>query len=550
MSLKSHSAEVIAILTVFIFLGSFTFKNKEKISSTELYTDSTQNFNFPLPLSSALPFDVDIRTVRQLTAENRIPQATRLFDIFAWQTFLALNWPATRDGIPDAGKGLNNITDPRVYEFWRESRTVFRLDADKPEGWKASQYWNATARAADNHEAPTPQLWMNKIADEAHYVDENLQAFTGPLIDQNGHWVRYEVLMNNTEFDYIYQNGLYNLEGQAAFTAQHPIDFPADLNGTKHGSMEIKLAWKQLDKDDDPSRFFVRKAIVFHEIPTPTGTKTESSIETMGLVGMHIAVRTESSPTWIWATFEQVDNVVVNEMETTKNGQPLHPSFFNLKNPTKPVNTLAPKNAFPDKQGNFTSWAENLTTNPTQAAMILPIPKATAELNSQVQAILRQNKSVFQYYQLIGTQWPVEPGFPAFPGGTSTTGGTSTPESILFKTPGKMIPVYLLNTTMETFFQKGNQVAGPSEEDDRLPAGNLSDSAIIFGTESCVGCHYSAGACIGFKQDENNHYLLDTTGRRIPIFGKDANNGLNGNAHFSWLLQMRAQQKPYSTSKK
>src|SRR5262249_26352595 len=161
----------------------------------------------------------------------------------------------------------------------------------------------------------------------------------------------------------------------------------------------------------------------------------------------------------------------------------------------------------PDKKGEFTTWDESKTNNPTQLTRLIPIPPATQELNRAVQALLRQQGSVFQYYELVGAQWPVQPGFPAFGGGAG-----SAPESILCKAPGRVVPVYVVNTTMESYFQNGAQVAGPLEEDDRLPAGTFADNPSepvtpdrtrVFGTESCVGCHFSAGAAVGFKRDEN-----------------------------------------------
>jgi len=103
-----------------------------------------------------------------------------------------------------------------------------------------------------------------------------------------------------------------------------------------------------------------------------------------------------------------------------------------------------------------------------------------------------------------------------------------------------VLPVYLTNMTMETYFQKGVQPAGPLEQDDRLAPGMSPDSTPVFGTESCVGCHYSAGAVIGFRTLPNGNFRLDASGRKIPIYGENANFGLNGNANYSWLLQIEA----------
>jgi hypothetical protein len=164
-----------------------------------------------------------------------------------------------------------------------------------------------------------------------------------------------------------------------------------------------------------------------------------------------------------------------------------------------------------------------------------------------VQAALRKAGSVFQYYELVGTQWPVQPGFPAFGGGSG-----SAPESIDYKVPGRVVPVFLVNTTMESFFQGGDQAAGPLEEDDRLPSGSFSDLAKepvtpdrtrVFATESCVGCHFSAGAAVGFKKDEKGKYLIGADGKKVPIYGKNGSFGQTGNAAYIWQLQLKARSR-------
>lgn len=211
------------------------------------------------------------------------------------------------------------------------------------------------------------------------------------------------------------------------------------------------------------------------------------------------------------------------------------------------MNVLPPPNAEKDEKGQFTSWDEKKTTNPTQLTRLVAIPPATTALNRMVQALLAEQNSVFRYYELVGAQWPVQPGFPAFGGGAG-----SAPESVYFKIPGRVVPVYVLNTTMESYFQAGNTAAGPLEEDDRLPAGFFADRpteritpdrTIVFGTESCAGCHFSAGAAVAFKRDENGKEMRDSQGRPIPIYGKNASFGQTGNASFVWQLQLKARSK-------
>lgn len=169
---------------------------------------------------------------------------------------------------------------------------------------------------------------------------------------------------------------------------------------------------------------------------------------------MHIAERTQSSPQWIWSTFEQVDNVVVNDLHavTLPDGsrRRLRPSFNNPDRPADVVNQQPPMNITPDPAtGQFTDWDETKTTKPVQVLRMLPIPPATAELNQIVQAACRKAGSIFQYYELVGVQWPAERQLAAYPSGVG-----SSPESIQFKVPGHVVPVYVINTTMETYFQK------------------------------------------------------------------------------------------------
>ena len=69
---------------------------------------------------------------------------------------------------------------------------------------------------------------------------------------------------------------------------------------------------------------------------------------TVGLVGMHISHKSRSSPQWIWATFEQVDNPLGDPLAHP----PIRPSFYN---PNCPL-------CVPNQDPSVT----NDTTTPTQ----------------------------------------------------------------------------------------------------------------------------------------------------------------------------------------
>ena len=485
-----------------------------------------------------LDVDAAAKFLSQVSDTN-LPAAQQLFDVFAWKAFLALNWAAKPNGDPDPAKDFRDVDSPRVWEFWEPSSQIFLAHGERPAGWTN----NPSGAALDHFKAG----WRMNIT-----ANEGKQAFSGPLIDQNKNWVHYVSLVNRAEFDYLVDNELYNLEGQAAYLNEHRIEFPKN-DDALYGAIEIKLAWKILTPEEERSgRFLVRRMPIVRYRPpkaqpesavipahksgrtSDNGSSPQPESKTVGLIGMHIAMRTRSSPQWIWATFEQIDNTRL-DAATAESSHPL-PAKPSLSNPDDPealvlANILPPYNA----DGGIQDWDEKKEMWPVEVLRLVPPPQGTARVNTQVQAYLRSHGSVFRFYELDGTQWPKHPKSPAIPGGQD-----SAPESIIRKMPGEVVPVYLTNATMETYFQKGFQAAGPLEQDDRLGANSSVDTKMVFGTESCVGCHYSAGACIGFRKD--------SSGNRQPIFGENSNDGATGNGNFSWLLQLEAKSKWTNTS--
>lgn len=487
---------------------------------------------------------VAAQQVLEKLSDANLPAAQRLFDIFAWRAFVALNSPALASGQPDKNLELGELgSGPLVWEFWQQPSSIFLPDGAVP------KWTNSSTHTMDHFKAG----WRQNTT-----VNEGKQAFSGPLIDQQGQWVHYVSVVNRREWDYLVDNGLYFLEGQEKFSKNNQVHFPVNSD-TEYGAIEIKLAWKMLSPAEIAShRFLIRNLPVVSYRPscsTPAdavipGHKSgnaadnkdsqENPAQPLGLVGMHIAMRTRSSPQWIWATFEQIDNT---RLDLTS-GDDLHklPNQPSLANPDHPE-ALVSANLVPANNGSCNGqpandWDESKPLPPVEVVRLVPPPRGTQNVNIEAQAYLGSKNSVLRFYELNGTQWPKHPKSPAVPGGEQ-----SAPESIIRKMPGEIVPVYLTNATMETYFQKGFQAAGPLEQDNRLSSNALTDSKMVFGTESCVGCHYSAGICIGFRRNTAGKLILDANGKKVPIYGENGNDGLNGNGNFSWLLQLEAKAK-------
>lgn len=487
---------------------------------TPTYLANFPNFN--PKLSTDLPGDVDTSLKKKLEDEKKFPLVQRLFDLWSWQAFVTLNWP-----VDDRGQFAPKVSDTRFgapkWTTWYESPSIFRQDGGVPAACgkePAAALLSLTREvnlpiARDLAPFATPPDFdkrrlrllgnISAVGDispatlagdrsgKTQAIEEITQAFTGPLIDQNGNYVFYEIMIDPNEVGYICTYKLYNIEGQVAFTGGNPqkkADLPRGVDAKDgSGSWELKLAWRILTATDDRTRFLTTPAIV----PPTNGKCPDGSAPAgsqcnvvVGLVGMHIAHKSVSSPQWIWSTFEQIDNLAVDNVAHPK----LKPSFFDPDCPICVVNQEPAQNS----DG---TWA---TSPPTQAWRAIPIPPDKAALNEQAAAALAKAGSAMRYYQLIDSQWPTDP--TAAP----TPPAAGLPGAIENKPGGNPTPVYLTNITMETYFQKGPQNACQQEEATTCPSGQwLSenqgksgpvDMTTVFGTESCMGCHSSAGLYI------------------------------------------------------
>ncbi len=483
---------------------------------------SDSYLNFPAMLSPNAPHDVNQELQKRLTDAKKFDEVQRMFEVLSWQNFIALNWP--QNGKGKARRHINDKGQP-VWFGWKESYEVFLPDGRKPSPWgkrdlpsnfRVDQPANALMLYRTSKVAPLTG---------SDVVDEIDQAFTSPIWDQNGQLIRYEIRMNQSEFDYIVDNELYNIDGQIAFSKSNKtVAFPS-ASRSKVGAVELKLAWKVIDPEHDiAERFFTQQAYIYN----PDNSYSKALV---GLVGMHISLKTESSPQWIWATFEHVDNLETNSL-TVVNGKKLRPSFYN------PECDICPVNRSPGIESDYS----DTTVKKNQIQRVLPISKATEQLNQQVQQLLRKQNSVLQYYQLIGTQWPTDPNAPPYPvSDHSVTNPPQLPDAVTNKSGGKPTPVYLTNMVMETYFQGATDASNGNIAQFNTNIANATawhqiqgfkqygtNNQLIFSTEGCIGCHYSGAIATG-ETVQN--------GKRAAIYGNPAS------SDFSWLLQLKAKFK-------
>lgn len=394
-----------------------------------------------------MPFDVDRRFPED--PSTGINSQDQVYD-FMWRTFVALNWPQLEGGNraqPDPTKTLapwfqgDQSQGPVVWQSYKRPSEVFIKPTEWPISW--------------NDPPPTPVALCPPVAGlqpliissfSTNYSDNSdglnqpyIQANypTGPVTDQNGEYLRYEVGLNQSYFTYIGEFRYFNARNQE-LAVERFIDF-VDENGIAppaadrryfqalpggseaylqdlpdyalQGIVEWKAAWKLIGGDDIPERFYRRFAYFLN----PDGSCTGPFLA--GLVAFHIH-RVTPDLGHIGTTFEQVDNTNLQPAYSAQEveGAASLPPHASL-NPGGEVAPIYPNGyEICDSQGQNCQAGvggnlpapikdgELLLNDPqiTNVVRQVPIPDDVQASN----AIWRDKLagSVWFYYQMIGAQ--------------------------------------------------------------------------------------------------------------------------------------------------
>jgi hypothetical protein len=364
-------------------------------------TVQTSRRNPSLSSTPSAPCIIDKPTVISVLPNDKKLSSDDGVNCFAWQSFIALNWPAspTERGQPDTSKlaqdfGKSDDLSPTVWQTYKLAESVFLPGAKQPSDWnsddpipeKAKPIFKKVQLARAEQTDYLPVFTMVSKVDSllpGQVVPDSTQATGNILIDQISNLIHYEKRINQTEFDYIVNKKLYNANKQGELVKTEGIILPT-------GSIEIKSAWRVLEEqtEDIQNRYKKVKALLYDP-----SNHTYSQPTLVGLVGLHIIRKTPTMSGFLWSTFEQVDNVNDNSISHTSS---IPYSFYNPECPqeTCPQNQ-APKDNNPPYQ-------------PVQVTRELQIPHNVDQLNQYVQQEIRNKNqdSVWQFYKLVNVRWP------------------------------------------------------------------------------------------------------------------------------------------------
>ena len=452
----------------------------------------------PLPPDSwLLPFDVNVRDKPPIPLPDSTPPLPvftqqEIYE-FMWQSFIALNWPHKDGGSrgePDTQKSLAPWSDtfesagPVVWETYRRPDQVFLPPKLWPFSWDDELPQEVCFPGSD----PAIKVLNVNATDYSESADGINQPFTqahyptGPVLDQNKHYLRYEVTLNQSYFSYIKHFKYFNPKKQIRAVKAY-INFvekfdkaPPPLrpgtpgrfakffqplpNGNEEyltrifqlpryalqGITEVKAAWKVLDGDDVHGRFYRRQVFFLN----PNGECTGPHL--VGLVGFHIH-RVVPFGTGgfdhVGATFEQVDNVSLTP-DDSPFPLPPHPSL----NPGLDSDSPPPYSNGYEVEGQ--SGFSQLIPEPlpdgkdlppiadrpiTNVSRVVPIPADVQEVNTKFRDMLQG--SVWNFYEMIGTDNP------NLNDGDNPNLGTGILGAQTANTQN------LMNTTLESYTQSG-----------------------------------------------------------------------------------------------
>lgn len=390
MKLTQNSAKLFCTILAFVvgFSSWVLFAENawaQRISAPTSDTNS-QIETIPVPppnITSQIPFNPN----RNSASWPYSPEIA--FSEFAWQAFVALNWPAGCDGKPLEEKKIGEDPKaPRVWEFYNTPEQIFLPEGKNPSPVRHSvppqcetketlqnmQNYSANIRLGEA--AGEIARFKQKVGLDLEKQEFSLEALNNfkqgqgeeiqeeidraisirlpdrkVLVDQSKNYILSEIRMNPVEVGQIVNENWYsadNLQGfnntvyrsganpfALACSQKHPYgtyerEFPC-LNNNDVGALELKAAWMvlpDLTPDEIESQYptyYTTKRTFLFKEDTRADGQEKLVTVPVALIGFHVVQKT-SRQAWSWATFEHLDNA-------PERGHNCEKTSYNLFNP-------------------------------------------------------------------------------------------------------------------------------------------------------------------------------------------------------------------------
>jgi hypothetical protein len=302
---------------------------------------------------------------------------------FAWQEFIALNWPAgPQQGQPnqrDTASATCRFGDPSpncallVWQTFRGKVEIFPGNGnpfsvvpppgypgptgDMSLGYDALPVYNYSSpiMACDMKQANDPTPWINLDETDQITLDNMYAGAVTPSSspgNSSPQLIRFLAKANRSQYVYVASNSSATDPSQQwwqsippavvratkTYLAQNQASPPENsktMVSLPYGTIETKAGWRPLNPSETASGRFHTQTVRFYEYASDGFTKCYRDA-TWGLVALHIIQKTPSAPYFIYATFEQADNIL------TADGKPGEDADGNIVQP-QPTTATVPQ---------------------------------------------------------------------------------------------------------------------------------------------------------------------------------------------------------------
>lgn len=388
---------------------------------------------------------------------------------FAWQEFIALNWPAVAQDGRRGERGTANAqlrfgapgaTGPLVWETFRSKVEIFPGSGPYPPGYNPAvaqngKYFGFDALPVYNYLQPVPACpgetgtstpWINLDEVTQITLDDmsaGVVAGSSP-VNSTPQLIRFLAKGNRTQYDYIAAKQYWNFGGNFYTAVQtflnavqrNQVALPERVVTFPTGTIETKAAWRMLTAGDDPAHFHTATVRYYENLPSTGGGPTPAPCyrqATWGLIALHIIQKTPTAPSFIFASFEQADNILLPDGTPVENadGSVIHPppagtqpttpypvyhdGYDSTTKQPDPTVTIGDQSFCADGGARlyYVNLAPGLPKAPGAPGGVIcinqryhPIPPAIVKVNRAAHAAIEkyQSGTPWQYYKLVNVQ--------------------------------------------------------------------------------------------------------------------------------------------------
>jgi hypothetical protein len=303
---KQRIGLLLSCLGLAALLADYTREPSRKLPVINSFTASAQVLPSPgngITISPAVPADIP-GGAQSATLEDAA--------VFAWQEFIALNWPAvTQTGsvgnreTPDTTKKFGAVDPtlgtPLVWETFRHKVEIYP-GSGTPHG---GANYDALPQYVYNTSLPTanppgvgtsdgqvlpcagadPNTPWHNLDEQSEIGLDQMFAGAGPGGQFTGQQILYEAKANRAEYNYVFQNGWYAGDAPTMATIHYLQDNqqsppPGDTGHVSfpNGTIELKAAWRELTAPELAGGRFHTAMVRFYQTLATSGLPCYSMV--------------------------------------------------------------------------------------------------------------------------------------------------------------------------------------------------------------------------------------------------------------------------------